>query len=186
MSISTIHRLLFPLLFCFLLSTQLVRSQEEKNTTTPELQNPINVQYLQKKLKKTGPKLVLNAKIEKNLKKKLKTDPVVQNLYKAIKANAAEIQKKPLLLRELEGRRLLHVSREMLYRMNMLGMVYRIEKDPVMLSRINEEIKAVCNFSDWNPSHYLDVAEMSMALPLELIGPETHYLPPLLKWPRLP
>lgn len=164
MSISTIHRLLFPLLFCFLLSTQLVRSQEEKNTTTPELQNPINVQYLQKKLKKTGPKLVLNPKIEKNLKKKLKTDPVVQNLYKAIKANAAEIQKKPLLLRELEGRRLLHVSREMLYRMNMLGMVYRIEKDPVMLSRINEEIKAVCNFSDWNPSHYLDVAEMSMAV----------------------
>ncbi len=164
MSISTIHRLLFPLLFCFLLSTQLVRSQEEKNTTTPKLQNPINVQYLQKKLKKTGPKLVLNPKIEKNLKKKLKTDPVVQNLYKAIKANAAEIQKKPLLLRELEGRRLLHVSREMLYRMNMLGMVYRIEKDPVMLSRINEEIKAVCNFSDWNPSHYLDVAEMSMAV----------------------
>lgn len=164
MSISTIHRLLFPLSFCFLLSTQLVRSQGEKNTTTPKLQNPINVQYLQKKLKKTGPKLVLNPKIEKNLKKKLKTDPVVQNLYKAIKANAAEIQKKPLLLRELEGRRLLHVSREMLYRMNMLGMVYRIEKDPVMLSRINEEIKAVCNFSDWNPSHYLDVAEMSMAV----------------------
>ena len=27
---------------------------------------------------------------------------------------------------------------------------------------------AVCNFSDWNPSHYLDVAEMAMAVAIGL------------------
>ncbi|HSH19086.1 MAG TPA: heparinase II/III family protein, partial [Draconibacterium sp.] len=70
--------------------------------------------------------------------------------------------------RKLEGRRLLGVSREMLYRINMLGMVYRIEKDPKILARINDEVIAVCNFSDWNPSHYLDVAEMSMAVAFAL------------------
>ena len=62
----------------------------------------------------------------KALKKSLKTDPVVQNMHKAIQLNAAGIYSKPLLKRELEGRRLLGVSREMLYRINMLGMVYLI------------------------------------------------------------
>ncbi|WP_339704579.1 heparinase II/III family protein [uncultured Kriegella sp.] len=158
------QRFLLSLPLLGLLTVNISQAQEETKQIVPKLQNPISVPYLQKKLKKAGPKLVLNPKIEKNLKKKLKSDPVVQNLYKAIRANAVEIQKEPLLVRALEGRRLLHVSREMLYRMNMLGMVYRIEKDPIILKRIDEELKAVCNFTDWNPSHYLDVAEMAMAV----------------------
>ena len=134
----------------------------------PKLDNPISVQYLKKNLLKSQPRLVLNSNIEKELKKKLKTDPVTQNLYKVILANSVDIQKEPLLERKLEGRRLLGVSRKMLYRINILGMVYRIEKDPKILARINDEVTAVCNFSDWNPSHYLDVAEMSMAVALAL------------------
>ncbi len=145
---------------------QMAAAQEGHIDSLPQLENPISVAYLQKKLKKTGPQLVLNSKIEKNLRNKLKTDPVVQNLYKAIKLNADAIQKEPLLERVLEGRRLLGTSREMLYRMNMLGMVYRMEKSPAILARIDEEIKAVCDFSDWNPSHFLDVGEMSMAVAL--------------------
>jgi hypothetical protein len=134
----------------------------------PKLDNPMSVQYLKKNLRKSQPRLVLNAQTERNLRNKLKTDPVVQNMYKAIQLNAAEIQNEPLLERIQTGRRLLSVSREMLYRMNMLGMVYRIDKDPEVLARINDEVIAVCNFSDWNPSHFLDVAEMSMAVAIAL------------------
>lgn len=134
----------------------------------PKLDNPMSVQYLKKNLRKSQPRLVLNAAFERNLKKKLKTDPVIQNMYNAIHLNAAEIQNKPFLERIKTGRRLLSVSREMLYRMNMLGMVYRIDKDPKVLQRINDEVIAVCNFSDWNPSHFLDVAEMSMAVAIAL------------------
>ncbi len=134
----------------------------------PMLDNPMSVQYLKRNLRKSQPRLVLNAKIERNLKKKLKTDPVVQNMYEAIKLNANEIFDKPLLERIKTGRRLLSVSREMLYRINMLGMVYRIDKEQRVLDRINEEVIAVCNFSDWNPSHFLDVAEMSMAVAFAL------------------
>lgn len=134
----------------------------------PKLDNPMSVQYLKKNLRKSQPRLVLNAQTERNLRNKLKTDPVVQNMYKAIQLNAAEIQNEPLLERIQIGRRLLSVSREMLYRMNMLGMVYRIDKDAKVLQRINDEVVAVCNFSDWNPSHYLDVAEMSMAVAIAL------------------
>jgi len=143
-------------------------SQSTEEEDIPRLQNPMTVSYLKKNLRKSQPRLVLNSAIERNLKNKLKTDPVIQNTYKAIRLNASEIQKRPLLERRMSGRRLLGVSREMLYRMNMLGMVYRIEKDQEVLQRINEELVAVCNFSDWNPSHYLDVAEMSLAVALAL------------------
>lgn len=133
-----------------------------------KLENPMSVQYLKQHLHKSLPRLVLNSTIEKEMLAKLKTDPVVQNLYKAIQKNVEIIRTKPLLVRKLEGRRLLGVSREMLYRVNMLGMVYRVEKDGKILKRINEEVVAVCNFTDWNPSHYLDVAEMSMAVAIAL------------------
>ncbi len=129
-----------------------------------KLQNPVTVKYLKTNLRKSSPRLVLTPAVEKNLKDKIKNDELVKNYYDAIKLNAEQIVKAPLLTRKMEGRRLLAVSREMLYRMNILSMVYRIEKQPAILKRIDDEVKAVCNFSDWNPSHYLDVAEMSMAV----------------------
>jgi hypothetical protein len=134
----------------------------------PMLDNPMSVPYLKKNLRKSHPRLVLNASIERDLKKKLRTDPVVKNIYEAIKLNVGGIMDEPLLERVMTGRRLLSVSREMLYRVNMLGLVYRIDKDPKVLQRLNDEVVAVCSFSDWNPSHYLDVAEMAMAVALAI------------------
>lgn len=145
------------------------RKDSQKSVSdTVKLRNPISVAYLKKNLRKSSPKLVLTAAIEKELKRKIKTDAIVKNYYEAIKLNAAQIQKQPLLTRQMEGRRLLAVSREMLYRMNVLAMAYRVEKDAKVLSRIDDEVKAVCNFSDWNPSHYLDVAEMSLAVAIAI------------------
>jgi hypothetical protein len=93
------------------------------------LENPFSTQFLKSNLKKTTPRLVLTPSIEKSLKSKIKSDPVVKNYYGAIVLNAKKILTQPLLKRELEGRRLLGVSREMLYRMNMLCMVYRMYND---------------------------------------------------------
>ncbi|MDR1583598.1 MAG: heparinase II/III-family protein [Prevotellaceae bacterium] len=155
--------LFISLLISIFMSVNLSAQHEEK---MPLLDNPVSVRYLKKNLRKSHPRLVLNDAIERNLKKKLKTDPVVKNVYEAIKRNVEGIVNKPLLERIVTGRRLLSVSREMLYRVNMLGMVYRIDKDPEILQRLNDEIVAVCNFTDWNPSHYLDVAEMAMAVAL--------------------
>lgn len=133
---------------------------------TVKPKNPLTVDYLTKNIRETTPRLFLTPKIEYNLKKKLQIDPLLKNYYAAIQLNAAKIQKEPLLTRDVVGLRLLTTSREMLYRMGILGMVYRIEKDEEVLIRINEELKAVCSFSDWNPSHFLDVAEMSLAVSL--------------------
>lgn len=152
----------------FVLSPMIASASDCNNPSEqdsiPKLENPMSVAYLNQNLRKESPRLILNRKIGKQLKKKLKKDAVVKNWFKAIELNAVEIQQKPLLERKKIGRRLLSVSREMLYRMNMLGMVYHVKKDKKILARINEEVQAVCQFSDWNPSHYLDVAEMAMAV----------------------
>ncbi|MFT3946490.1 MAG: heparinase II/III family protein [Agriterribacter sp.] len=141
-----------------------INAQQATDNEIIKLNNPISVPYIKSHLKKASPRLVLTPVNEKNLLKKIKNDPVVKNYYEAVKLNAEQILKQPFLERKLEGRRLLGVSREMLYRMNILSMVYRIEKDPVILKRINDELAAVCRFTDWNPSHFLDVAEMSLAV----------------------
>ncbi len=133
-----------------------------------KLDNPISVTYLEQHLEKTHPRLVFTPSILANLKARLKTDPILQNRYEAIQLNAKRIYEEPLLTREMVGRRLLHTSRAMLYRVNMLGLVYLVENDPQALQRINDELLAVSEFTDWNPSHYLDVAEMSLAVALAL------------------
>lgn len=145
----------------------------QPNHQVPKLENPITVEYLKKNLSKHSPRIVLNKKIEKNLKKKLKTDPVIRNIYRAIKLNAESIFEKKIInldipLEKRSQNNQLDISRDLLYRINMLAMVYRIEKDPKILHRINNEVVAACNFPTWNPRHFLDVGEMSLAIALAL------------------
>lgn len=140
----------------------------EEQAALPKLRNPISVEYLEQHLRSSHPRLIYTPAIVEELKAKRQSDPVVQNLYAAIRLNADEICQQPLLTRKMTGRRLLSVSREMLYRVNMLGVIYLVEEDPAVLQRLNEELRAVCGFSDWNPSHFLDVAEMSLAVALAL------------------
>ncbi len=150
---------------------------KQRKIDTVPLQNPMTAAYLQQHLAGTSPRLILTPEREKELKEKLKTDPQVQAYYRYLKKETDQILKKPLLTRTLVGRRLLGVSREMVDRMGTLCMVYRIDRDPVILKRIDDELKAVCNFTDWHPEHFLDVAEMSMgvALAVDWAG---EYLPP--------
>ncbi|MFY0654818.1 MAG: heparinase II/III family protein [Cyclobacteriaceae bacterium] len=139
----------------------------------PNLENPISVEYLKKNLSKDLPRLVLNKKLGKNLKKKLKSDPLIKGMYAAIKFNANMVLEKDIISVDIPDnkrsqRNQLGISRDFLHRVNMLSMVYYLEKDEAILSRINEEVIAACNFPTWNPKHYLDVGEMSLAIALAI------------------
>jgi hypothetical protein len=138
-----------------------------------KLQNPVTQEYLVKNLRKQMPRLVLNMENEKILKKKLKTDPLIQNLYAAIKLHVEIVLEKDIITVDIPDdpnsqKNQLGISRDFLHRVNMLAMVYRLEKDPRMLNRINEEVISACNFPTWNPRHFLDVGEMSLAIALAL------------------
>ncbi|HEY7199674.1 MAG TPA: heparinase II/III family protein, partial [Candidatus Dormibacteraeota bacterium] len=65
--------------------------------------------------------------------------------------------------RVLIGPRLLTVSRTVLDRVTTLALLYRLDSDRRWAARAREELMAAAAFSDWNPPHFLDVAEMSYA-----------------------
>jgi len=159
---------MFLLLFILIFLNISDAFSNEEDGDIPKLQNPISESYIKDNITKSKPRMVFNAQIVEDIKRKIKTDPVIGNMYEAIQLNACEILNEPLLERVQTGRRILGVSRTMLTRVNMLGVVYLVDNDSAILERINQEVLAVCNFSDWNPSHYLDVAEMSMAVALAL------------------
>ena len=46
----------------------------------------------------------------------------------------------------------------------MLGLVYRLTGDPRYADRLWQELDTVTQFKDWNPSHFLDTAEMTFAV----------------------
>lgn len=167
--------LICSFLFAVFVLIQEVHAQEESSQKTGpyKLENPVSVEYLKKNIRKNSPRLVLNKETEKNLKRKLKTDPVIQNVYQAIKLNAESVFDKPIIsldipMEERSQNNQLDISRDLLHRISSMAMVYRIEKDPRMLERINMEVIAACNFPSWFPKHFLDVAEMSLGIALAI------------------
>ncbi len=158
---------LLPFLSLLLFSClpTIVFSQQAKSEEL-HWDNPVTADYLKKNLPKKGPKLILTPVLEKTIRQKLKDGPYVRDYYQYLEKEASEILTKPVVQHELEGFRLLFVSREMLHRMSTLCMVYRIGKDPKVLDKINQELQAVIAFPDWNPQHFLDVSEMSFAVAL--------------------
>ena len=69
----------------------------------------------------------------------------------------------PPVTRDFIGRRLLGTSREALKRIFWLSFTYRLHGGEAYARRAVDEMLAVSAFKDWNPAHFLDVAEMTMA-----------------------
>jgi len=137
------------------------------------LQNPFTVEYLKKNLRKQQPRLVVDPTNLRNLKNKVESDPLIKNIYQAIKLNTQAVMKQDLITLDIPDnpnaqKNQLGISRNFLYRINMLCMVYLLEEDPEILKRINDEVTAACHFPSWNPRHFLDVGEMSLAIALAL------------------
>lgn len=91
-------------------------------------------------------------------------DNTWKRIHNTILGESDKLQSQPLLIRQLTGKRLLSVSREALRRLFFLSYSYRMTGDRKYLNRASSEIENISGFSDWNPSHFLDVAEMTMAL----------------------
>lgn len=129
-------------------------------------QNPVSVPWLREHLG-TSPRLVLTPPLEKTLRRKLEQGDTLTMLgYAGLLQQARSVLGLEPLAYEKQGRRLLGVSREALRRLTALALAYRFEQNPAFLSRLEEEMESVCGFNDWNPSHFLDVAEMAAGVAL--------------------
>lgn len=113
---------------------------------------------------KTHPRLFFKASEEEALKAKIAGDPMLKRSLEHVTEIADGLLKVDVLERKQVGRRLLGVSRTALRRMTYLCFAYRMTKDRKYLERAQKEMVACASFSDWNPSHFLDVAEMTAAL----------------------
>ncbi|MFW6099996.1 MAG: heparinase II/III domain-containing protein [Bacteroidota bacterium] len=130
--------------------------------------NPVNAYWLTNNLKEDAPRLFLDDQREQKIKHSIQQDSIAKQYFKLLAKHAEAIYMRPLLEREQTGRRLLGVSREAVRRIGTLALVYRISGNDRYLTRLENEMNAVCEFSDWNPSHFLDVAEMAYAVALGL------------------
>jgi len=92
---------------------------------------------------------------------------IAARIYRDVKRSADEILPAPVSKYEKpDGRRLLSVSRRVLDRVRTLALAGRIEGDPRYADRAWQELVAAAAFPDWNPSHFLDTAEMTHAFAL--------------------
>jgi len=110
------------------------------------------------------PRILLLKGEERLIGQSIAASPAWRKMHEAILAECDQITGKPPVERIQIGRRLLDKSREALRRIFYLSYAYRMTGQDKYLDRAEKEMLAVSAFSDWNPSHFLDVAEMTMAL----------------------
>jgi len=93
-------------------------------------------------------------------------DKVLQKCVKDVLEEADDCAGKSMLTYRKIGPRLLHISRECLHRIYALGLAYRWTGEEKYAGKAVDNMLTVCAFEDWNPSHFLDTAEMSHAVGL--------------------
>jgi oligo-alginate lyase len=110
------------------------------------------------------PRLFFLASDEVVLKEKLNSTPDLSKIHNLILAESNGMIGLPVQQRILTGKRLLSVSREALRRISFLSYAYRMTGEAGYASRAETEMLAMAAFPDWNPSHFLDVGEMTLAM----------------------
>ncbi|MFN4146398.1 MAG: heparinase II/III family protein [Runella sp.] len=110
------------------------------------------------------PRILLLAGEEKAIQKTITTDPHWAKIHRVVIEESDKMLALEPLQRIQIGRRLLATSREALRRIFYLSYSYRLTSERKYLQRAEAELLAVSAFSDWNPSHFLDVGEMTMAV----------------------
>lgn len=91
-------------------------------------------------------------------------DTSLRKIQHTIIKNCDAMLDKPPVADIKIGKRLLDKSRECLRRVFYLAYAYRTTHQKKYLDRAEKEMLAVGAFPDWNPTHFLDVAEMTTAL----------------------
>ncbi|KAA0988731.1 heparinase II/III domain-containing protein [Dyadobacter aurulentus] len=117
-----------------------------------------------KSLKEGHPRLLLLKGEEQQILSQVKKYPEWNAVHQQILAECDKLLDVPPVERIKIGKRLLDKSRECLRRVFQLSYAYRTTKNEKYLRRAEKEMLAVAAFEDWNPTHFLDVAEMTMAV----------------------
>jgi hypothetical protein len=117
-----------------------------------------------KELYPSHPRLFIHADDIAALKALIKSDDLAKRWHDKLVADAQRMLAEKPVEHVLIGPRLLDKSRTALHRITTLSALYLIDGDKRFAERAKQEIFTVIAFQDWNPSHFLDTAEMSNAV----------------------
>ena len=111
------------------------------------------------------PRLLFPAEQEARVKERVTTDPLAALLRDAVMVRAEAILKERTCEHRIpDGKRLLQESRMALNHILHTGMAWRLSGEERFRERCLREMEAAAALRDWNPSHFLDTAEMAAAL----------------------
>jgi hypothetical protein len=129
-------------------------------------------QTLQTERIEPHPRLFLKAGEEQRLKRKISENDYLKQVHGAILAKCDELLTTPSISRILTGRRT--NSGTAVDRIFSLSYAWRMTGNESYKNRAIQEMLALAAFSDWNPSHFLDVAGAvaSLAIGYDWLYPE--------------
>ena len=113
----------------------------------------------------THPRLLFNKVEEKEVKKLIKKDPLAGELASFLKEKADSMVILPQLTYDLNKYgNILYTSRAYVTRLGTLSLAYRLYGEQKYLDAVNNTLLWICNYKDWDPTHFLDTAEMTTAV----------------------
>jgi len=108
--------------------------------------------------------LVENLETFNHIRQQIDSNPLLGGWFITIRKRADRmLDEEPSKYEIPDGKRLLATSRCVADRVYMLAFTYRITDDRRYLDRVWTELESAAQFKDWNPSHFLDTAEMTNA-----------------------
>lgn len=113
------------------------------------------------------PRLLFNRSEEARVKKQISDVPLSSAIFNRLLLDADSLVHVPVqdyVLHKGYIQDILSISREQVYRTVTLAMAYRMTHDTRYLQKCEQELVNICRFPNWNPVHYLDVAEMTTAV----------------------
>lgn len=113
---------------------------------------------------KQHPRILLLSGEERRIEQSIASSTIWKKMHETILKECDHIIELSPIERIQIGRRLLDKSREAIRRIFHLAYAWRMTGEQKYFDRCEKEMLAISKFSDWNPSHFLDVAEMTMAL----------------------
>jgi hypothetical protein len=111
------------------------------------------------------PRLLASEERFAEIKEQIKTDETMRDWYQKLKwkANFFVRDTNEPRYEVIAPGELLPVSQRLVERVSTLALVYLLENDQIYLDKVWQELMVAAQFPDWNPSHFLDTAEMTYA-----------------------
>ena len=116
-----------------------------------------------KTLRPGHPRLILPDSEIEHIRSLIQQYPLARRIHADLIKEGEKLLTTPPVEYKLVGPRLLAQSRHCLDRIYTLALLYRLSGRKSFLERAIQELRAAADFRDWNPSHFLDTAEMTHA-----------------------